>query len=462
MGRMLEQCFRLAQELLDAEQTSAPMPKVSPEKMMRELDLALPRQGRSEEEVFAQMREVLAFTPQTSNRRFFNQLFAGRVEMAGAAEVLSGLLNLSMYTFKVAGPHILIEHQLVRRMAALAGWPEGGGTFVPGGSMANLVGMILARNQAAPHFRDHGGEGQRLMVYMSAEGHYSVTKNAGMLGFGRHQVRHVRSDRQGRMDVQALEQAIGQDLAAGAIPCVVVATAGTTVRGAFDPLRAIAEVCERHQAWLHVDGALGGGLVLHPEWRAKLDGLELADSFTWDAHKAMGIPLICSAILVKRPELLAQNFRESADYLFQADSDHLNPGTKSIQCGRRNDAFKLWAAWQHLGDEGWAERIDRQVALAEYAANRLEQHPRIQLCEPPHSFTVCFEVAGKSSAEICDVLHQRGDAVIGYGRYEERYVLRLVTVNPLVSHDEIDRLIEKVDEVAAALPDHAPASSSAR
>ncbi len=232
---------------------------------------------------------------------------------------------------------------------------------------------------------------------------------------------------------------------------MVNATAGTTVRGAFDPIREIAAVAREHGVWLHVDGALGASLVLCPARRDLVDGLELADSLAWDPHKMMGVPLQCSVLLVARAGALGGSLDETADYLFQAHPDELNPGHRSIQCGRRNDALKLWAAWLRLGDRGWDERIRRQLALARLAADKIAADPAFELVEPPPSINVCFEVRGRDSAEICDWLDREGRLKIGYGSVRGRRVLRLVCVNPDLEAADLDEILDEIRTAAGAL-----------
>lgn len=450
MQPLLQKTLSLAEDVLSAESDSEPRPKTPPEELRRRLDLSLEPEGRPLEEVLDSMRAVVESTPLTSDHRFFNQLFAGRQPIALAADWLSCLLNVSMYTYKVAGPMILAEQEVARRMCELAGFQEGDGLSVPGGSMANLVGMLLGRNKAAPHSRNQGLDGKKHTFYLSSEGHYSISKNAGLLGTGRDNLRRIGVDPKGRMLVDELAKAIATDLAAGHVPCGIIATSGTTVMGAFDPIREIAAVAKEFDVWLHVDGAFGGSMLLHDQAHELLDGIELADSLTWDAHKAMGIPLMCSMILTKDPDAMRASLSEVADYLFQSDEDALNPGIRSIQCGRRNDTFKLWAAWQHLGDQGWQEHIERQLQLTAYAVDRIKAEPNLRLHLDPSSITVCFTVEGVESEAVCERLHAEGSALIGYGEVFGEQTIRLVTVNPEITFEDLDRLFEAILACAPA------------
>ena len=415
-------------------------------------DLQIGSRGRTVDQVADSLCRLMMSTPSSASPRFLNQLFGGRDEVATLAEMLTPVTNTSMYTFKVAGPQVLVEREVLRRMAAKAGYENGEGIFTPGGSLANLTAMLVARNECFPGLRENGADGSRLTVYTSAAGHYSIRKNAGILGIGRANVRMVPTDREGRMIVRELARCIRDDRVGGAVPVMINATAGTTVLGAFDRLRELASVAQEQRIWLHVDGALGGTVLLNRDHRHLLDGIELSDSFTWDAHKMMGVPLSCSVVLMRRRDLLSRNYSEAADYLFQADPDHLNPGTVSLQCGRRNDALKLWAAWMHHGDEGYDLRIGRMFELAQYAARRIEADPGLSLTLPPPSVNVCFEVSGRSSAVICDRLDAESRLKIGHGIVNGRCAIRLVTIDSDLQEEDIDFALNEIKEVAAELP----------
>lgn len=452
LERLLDLTSVLARELIAEEDIRAEEAVRDPERLAARLDFSLGAEGLPVEAVMSRVREVLLATPSSSSWRFVNQLFGGREPVATAAEMLAVIPNISMYTFKAGGSQILVERELLRTMAAHIGFADGEGTFTPGGSIANLVAMLMARNAAAPESRDQGLQGPRLVVYTSVEGHYSIAKNAGIVGIGRDNVRRVPTDTGGRMEVEALARLLDEDQARGLRPAFINATVGTTVRGAFDPVRAIASLAREHGAWLHIDGALGGSLVLCPSRRDLVDGVELADSFAWNPHKMMGVPLQCSVLLVSRRGELSRSLDETADYLFQSHQDDLNPGHRSIQCGRRNDALKLWATWLRLGHRGWDERIRRQLDLAQRAAARIAADPMFELIEPPPSINVCFAVRGRSSEAICDLLDRQGRLKIGHGVVRGRRALRLVCVNPDFDDEDLDAILAEIKSAARELP----------
>ncbi|MEM8756580.1 MAG: pyridoxal-dependent decarboxylase [Planctomycetota bacterium] len=451
---ILRRAASLIEAILASEKADPVKPTPEPAQAIRDLKLAIPETGLGDAAALAALEKVMLATPSTTGPAFFNQLFGGREPVAVVAEIVKAVVNSSMYTYKAAGVQVLLEQQLIEKKLACAGWPDGDGLFTPGGSMSNMAGMIIGRNEMLGRCRE-GGLTQShtgpLGVYVSEESHYSVRKNAGLIGLGRDSVRFVAADEHGRMIPGALESKIAEDAAAGIRPIMIVATSGTTVMGAFDPIGALADAAEKHGLWLHVDGAFGGTALLHPEHKRKMAGLDRADSLTWDAHKMMGVPLVSSVCLTREPGLTTKHFDESASYLFQQDSDELNPGTRSIQCGRPNEAIKLWALWQALGDNGYAARVQRQVDLARHAVDRIKADPDFTLSFDPEWITVCFELTGKPSDAICDRLDDEQLAKLGFGIVKGRRVIRLVTVNPHQTPADLDALLEHIKRVGADL-----------
>ena len=278
-----------------------------------------------------------------------------------------------------------------------------------------------------------------------SKGMTEIAKNAGL---GRQALRTVPVDPDGRMDVSALERQIELDRQQGLRPAMIVATAGTTVRGAFDDIERVSRIARTSGAWLHVDGALGASLLLSPRHRHLLRGVERADSLAWNPHKLMGIPLQSAALLLARRGGLARSFDERAEYLFQADDDDFNPGHRSLQCGRRADAFKLWAAWLHLGDEGWAARVERQMLLAARAAELIAADAELELCEPPMSVNVCFRATGCAAEELCERLDRAGRLKIGFGDFRGERAIRFVCVNPALTENDLRLILAEVRSVA--------------
>ncbi len=434
----------IAQKFIEEEKERPALEYLAPGDLQAEIDLSIPESGGTMEAVMEQLRTVVMHTPRTAGKRFFNQLFGGRIMPATAADMLVALLNNSMYTYKVAGIQVLIEQEVAGKMCELIGYADGEGIFCPGGSLSNLAAMIIARNERQAAIRNQGLDGARYTAYTSDQSHYSIRKNAGIIGVGRDNVRQIQSDDAGKMDTADLRRRIKEDLQNGCRPFFINATAGTTVLGAFDPIEEIHEIAREFGIWLHVDGVWGGTMLLSRRHKGLLRGCEHSDSFAWNAHKMMGAPLTASAILTRQRGLLEKHFSERADYLFQSEDDRYNPGARSIQCGRRNDALKVWAAWQYYGMQGYEERVNRQYRLAEYAADKVINDRALQLCLKPESLNVCFQVKGKSSEKICDLLDREGIIKVGYGNFRGQSYIRLVCVNAELSFQDIDYFFEQV------------------
>jgi glutamate decarboxylase len=327
---------------------------------------------------------VVQYSMHTSHPRFVNQNFAGPDPISVAGDWLGSALNTTGATFEVAPVFTLMESAVLHKLGRFAGYVTEDsdpmpalppGMFCPGGSVGTLFALHLARHQHQPDIAQRGSNGDRLIIFVSASGHYAATKSAALLGIGTEQVVKVDADREGCMVPAALADAVAVAHQQGEVPLAVIATAGTTVTSAFDDLNALADVCDTSGLWLHVDGCYGGSALFSPTQAHRLTGIERSDSFVWNLHKMMGMTQQCTALLVKRPEQLSECFATRADYLFQPDKQFADydSGDRTFQCGRRIDGLKLWLAWKAHGDAGFAARIDHAVAMAEHTRQRIAE-----------------------------------------------------------------------------------------
>jgi len=334
-------------------------PRNKAEYLLKEFDLDI-NAPSSLSEMESHIDRYLESSINTASTRFYNQLFSGFSSMGYLGEVITGLTNHSMYTFEMSPLATLMERKLIEKMAFLIGYGDGFGTFVPGGSNANLIAMLCARERACPNSKTEGlFNAQPLVGFVSEESHYSFMKAGLQSGIGLNNIRMIPCDDHGKMNLKKLVSAIKSSIENGERPFFVGATAGTTVRGVFDPIEEIALICKQYNLWFHIDGSWGGSALLSEKHRSLLKGSECSDSFTWCAHKMMGIPLMCTSIVLKDKTLLKQiNSVPGTDYLFHGDDDELDLGLHSLQCGRRVDSLKLWLAWKYIGDKGYQDRID--------------------------------------------------------------------------------------------------------
>lgn len=370
----------------------------SPEELRKLVDFEVRDEGIDDDKLLGLCRSVLKYSVHTRHPHFFNQLFTGVDEVGLMATFLTSASNTSMYTFEMAPVFSLMENEVLTKLRELVGWKggRGDGIFSPGGSISNLYGMMMARFSKFPQTRTEGMRGlPQLVIYCSEDAHYSIKKASIVLGIGTDNVVKITSDDRGRMITSELEKALAGCEAKGVCPLAVVATAASTVIGAFDPLEEIAALCEKYSVWMHVDGCFGSSILMSRKHKAKARGIERADSLVWNPHKSLGVPLQCSAFLTRHEGLMSKCNNTHASYLFQQDKLNYNvsldTGDKSIQCGRLNDVFKLWLMWKHKGLRGFEMVIDQALEMAAYLAESIRKRDGFQLVvEEPDYANVCF------------------------------------------------------------------------
>ncbi|MDP6870290.1 MAG: pyridoxal-dependent decarboxylase [Candidatus Poseidoniaceae archaeon] len=415
-------------------------------------DLALPLEGMGLDVVLSDIDSYLKRCVRTNHPGFMNPLWGGFNVAAFAGEIIANLTNTSMYTYELAPMATLIEQALINRMCEIVGFADGNGVLTTGGSNGNMIGMMCARYKLDPIGQRRGYDGGDLVCFVSSESHYSVLMSANVLGIGYDNVIKVPCDNDGAMRVDLLREEIDRSRREGQTPFCVIATSGTTVRGAFDPIRDIASVCDSEDLWLHVDAAWGGSCLFSSKYRILMDGIEMADSICWDAHKMMGIPLICSAFLIKQPEILRRicSHGNVAHYLFLGESQDVDLGRISLQCGRRNDALKLFFAWREKGDAGWARLVESYVELAEYLEDLVVNNRQLELMSNRSWTNVCirFTMEGINHDEVNSILRDRmmrsGRFMFSRSELDGQVILRPVIANPEVSKQSLQDLISEI------------------
>ncbi|MFT5958981.1 MAG: sulfinoalanine decarboxylase [Polaribacter sp.] len=426
-------------EVLITEEVANPVAeRIVSNELFDTIDLSLNDGAMIDDEFKALLSKVLVSTPKTATNLFFNQLFGGRQSKAILGDLLAVMLNNSMYTYKVAGPQVGIEQEIIRQSCDLIGYgAKSNGTFPTGGSMSNYMGLIMGRDAKDPLCKLNGMS-KPLIIYTSEECHYSNAKNASFAGIGKNNIRYIKADAVGRMLPEDLEAQIKEDIKNGAIPTYVNATAGTTVLGAFDPLDTIADITEKYNIWLHVDGAYCGSVIFSEKYKHLVKGVERSNSFSYNAHKMLGTPLTCSIILVNDKKYLHDSFSNDADYLYQTDGDDFNLGKTSFQCGRRNDALKFWTLWKSIGTKGLEQIVDKQFDLANVALDYIRSNSDYTLYSFDDSISVCFNYKNIDPTALCTALYEHQITVVGFGSFEEDTFIRLVTIN--ANNEKVDIL----------------------
>ena len=324
----------------------------------------------------------------------------------------------------------------VRQMTGLSqAWH---GVIQDTASTSTLVALITARERATQYALVRGGlqaEPKPLAIYVSTQSHSSVDKAALLAGFGRENLRLVPCDENYAMQADALDALVQRDLAAGMLPCAVVATTGTTATTAIDPVSAIAEVAQRHGLWLHVDAAMAGSAMILPECRWMWQGIEAADSIVINAHKWLGAPFDCSLYYVRDPEHLVRVMSTNPSFLQSSvDGQVRNLRDWGIPLGRRFRALKLWFMIREQGVRGLQERLRRDMTNARWLADQVAATPGWRLMAPVPLQTVCLrhEPEGLDTAQTdqhnrawADAVNRSGEAYLTPATIDGKWMVRV-------------------------------------
>ncbi|MGH2863537.1 MAG: pyridoxal phosphate-dependent decarboxylase family protein, partial [Solirubrobacteraceae bacterium] len=328
------------------------------------LSEALPTAPGDPEASLADIASVLDASVSPSRPLYCAYIGSTGLEAGVLADALANAYDVNLAA--AAGAAELLENQTIRWVAEFVGYPMGDGAFTSGGMTSNLTALTAAREHALPGSRYDGVSGRAAAVYCSEESHHSVARAVEVIGLGSKALRRIAIDAERRMRVDALQEALAADRAAGVVPVAVVATSGTTLTGAIDPLAEIADVCAEHDVWMHVDGAYGGPAAGVPSLAPRFEGIERADSLTIDAHKWLGVQKSCSLVMLSRQGPLLDAFAHDERYMLHAGVA-ANGVARTLEYSRPVRSLKLWLAVRIYG----ADMLQRWIELTAKHARAL-------------------------------------------------------------------------------------------
>jgi L-2,4-diaminobutyrate decarboxylase len=383
------------------------------------------------------------------------------------ADLVISTLNQSTAVWEMSPIGTVIEQEVVRWLADRAGYPPISlGTAVSGGSAANLTALLAARARWIERWESGvGGRGSkrdsaptpdprlptsaRPVILCSADAHYSIARAASIMGIVSDDVIKVPTDDEHRLDVNALESALRNtgDVMA------IVATSGSTATGAFDDLRAIAALRDKHDTWLHVDAAHGASVVLSDRLRPLVDGLDLADSLSWDPHKMLWMPLSLGVLLVRDGKWLRRAFEADAPYLFNSERAGDNIGEMTIQCSKRADAIKLWLTLQLFGTRPFVEAMEHVTDVTRYLYEQVIASGDFEAMHVPQFNIFCFRhrSGDETNAALREKLIRSGQAWITSTLLKGQRVLRVTMINPRTERGDVDRMLSALRRFAVDL-----------
>ncbi len=448
------QSHRMLDDMLDyvSQIRQRPVWQPTPEEVEQFFTSSLPVAPQSLQATHASfMQNVVPYAIGNSHPGFMGWVHGGGSVVGMLAEMLAAGLNSNL-----GGRDripIQVEQQVVRWMQQLFGFPESAsGLFVTGSSLANLIGLLVARtSNIGTEIRALGLQQVReqLVAYTSCDAHSCLERAMEIAGMGRNQLRMIAVNERHQMNLLILQETIVADRAAGRTPFCVIGTAGTVNVGAIDDLRGIAEIASRERLWFHVDGACGALGMMSTKIATKLQGIQQADSIALDFHKWGQVQYDAGFVLVRDSQLHQDTFSSPADYL-RRETRGMAAGSP-LPCdfgpdlSRSFKALKVWFTMQVYGIDRLARMMEQTCELAEYLANCIERSSELELLAPVTLNIVCFryrcEDADRVNANIVVSIQESGIAAPSSTIVDGQFAIRAAIFNHRTSQLEIDNLL---------------------
>ncbi len=448
--------------------------KATPADLLKLFAEPLPREGVEADSILETfVRDVVPHAMQIPSPRYYGLFNPTPLAIGVWADALASAINQNGAAWRNSPSASIIEARVLGWLCELIGYgPQSFGTLTSGGSEANLLALKCARDSASERVRDEGVRAAAgdLVVYASEQSHYSLEKSVDILGLGRQSLRKIATDDRFHLHIPALREEIERDLKNGRIPCCVAGAAGATSTGIVDPLDELALIAREYDCWFHVDAAYGGALAFSDTHKARLRGIEQADSITIDPHKWMFVPFACGAVLVREGgRVLRDAFDITPEYLSEtrarmnaADVEH--DFFRYGQLGtRRFNALKIWMALKLLGTRGYAEIIERQIELTHYLARRIDELEDFERAGEVETAVCCFRFLpaearnfdGPQADDWQRRLQQRieesGEAWLSSTVLHGRRALRVNINSFLTTRRHVDDLVELLKRESARL-----------
>jgi L-2,4-diaminobutyrate decarboxylase len=427
---------------------------------------AIPSQSIIADGVAQLAGHALAHGNNLHHPRYVGHQVPASVPLAALFDMIGAATNQVMAIYEMGPWATAVERAVVNAVGEQLGFATGSftGLVTSGGSLANLTALLTARNVALGDAWSNGlsGRAPAPVIVVNADSHYCVTRSAGILGLGtQHIVKAVLDDRR-RIDANQLDETLA-DLRARGVPIIAaVAASGATPTGACDRLADLADVCRRHEVWLHVDAAHGGALAFSPRHRHLVAGINECDSVVCDGHKMMFMPALCAFVFYRNRAHRLATFQQDAPYLFDPAAAHLteyDSGIVNLECTKRAAAFGLWGVWSLFGPQLFADLVDVTIDLAKQFHGLLEAADDFETLHEPECNIVAFRHVPRklqhAPIEQIDALQARlRRAVVESGRFfltqtrlDGRCVLRTTIINPLTTIDDLLALMDCLREM---------------
>jgi glutamate/tyrosine decarboxylase-like PLP-dependent enzyme len=426
----------------------------------QQIDEPLPAAGADFGVLLDTVRDVICqYSRHSAHPRMFGYVASPGTAVTALSHMLAAAININVTAWRSAPSAADLERLTIDWLKEMLGYPAAaGGLLLSGGSMANFAGLAAARSAKAgvDVVRDGvAAAGRRMCVYVSEESHYSVAKAAGMLGLGESNVRAVKMDKCLRIDLDDFERLVAEDRAAGHLPFCVVANAGTTATGAFDPLAQVADFARRNDLWMHVDAAYGGFAALAPSARHFFAGIERADSIALDPHKWLYLPVGCGCVLYKDPAAARSAFAHGADYtrtIGLQNDEAFAFWDYGPELTRPFRALDLWMLIKFAGTRRLGQAIEENIACAKYFEELANASEDFEMLAPVELSIFCFRYVPKGFTGDLDAFNERllvavqraGSTYLSNARVGGKFALRGCVLNYRTTKADMERVLKDV------------------
>jgi aromatic-L-amino-acid decarboxylase len=452
-------------DYLDAPEKWPVLPAVRPGEVRGSLPSSPPERGESMDEILGDFKRLIVPAITHWNHPAFMAYFANSSTAAGVlGEALTAALNVNAMLWRTSPAATELEQLTLDWLRQMLGLPDGLFGVIGDTASSNTLYALAAAREMHPELRirEEGMSGRpelpRVVIYCSEEAHSSVDKAVMTLGFGLDALRKIPTDSALRMDARALAAAVEHDLGIGRIPLAVVATVGTTSTTAIDPVPAIAEICEKHGMWLHVDASYGGTAAILPEMRHVLDGCDRADSLVVNPHKWLFTPMDCSVLYTRRADLLKRAFQHIPDYLVVSEGEGVaNLMDYGVALGRRFRALKLWFVIRNFGVDGLRSLVREHIRIARRLGEWIDKDPALERMAEVNFSTVIFRHRPKAMNEadlndhntkLLSRIVAGREVYLSHTRVRGSYALRIAIGNIHTTEAHVQRALELVREAA--------------
>jgi aromatic-L-amino-acid/L-tryptophan decarboxylase len=423
--------------------------RVQPGDIEKQFAPAPSESGKHYDALLAEFREKILPGITHWNHPSFFAYFSITGSQAGIlGELLTAAINANGMLWKTSPSLTELETLALRWLRDALGLPSNLFGIINDTASVNVfLALAAAREATGLNIRGEGMTGRdlpALRLYCSEHAHSSVDKGALALGFGAKNIVKIPSDAKFSMRPEALAEAIARDRAAGMLPCVIVASTGTTSTAAVDPVRAIGEIAQRENCWLHVDAAYAGSATIVPEFRWIWDGIEYADSIVTNPHKWLFTPIDCSVLYTRRPDVLRQTFSLVPEYLKTTDTAEINYMDYGIQLGRRFRALKLWLVLEHYGLERLRTVIRDHVGFAERLADELRKRDGVEVLSQSFSVVVFRLRTDDETLAALERMNASGTLFVSHTKLRDQYAIRVAIGNGATEWEHVAKILELI------------------